>query len=178
MLTEEKEEEIIKDVMKGENIKADHKKLKCYTVKVEALFQCSRCDHGWSSHMATIVVNLGKRKVNRFKCGQGCRNCVGSWSMPKFTEDRFKEIMDGVTAKYWERKERIDGDDNDDNDNDDDDNDDDNDDDDDDDDDDDNGDDEDDNDYVVVGDKRRGNPRAPHEQSLCQRCKKLGRPCW
>ena len=22
------------------------------------------------------------------------------------------------------------------------------------------------------------NPRAPHEQSLCERCMELGRPCW
>ena len=27
-------------------------------------------------------------------------------------------------------------------------------------------------------DNYRGNPQAPHEQSLCERCMKLGRPCW
>ena len=31
---------------------------------------------------------------------------------------------------------------------------------------------------LVEDNKHRGNPRAPHEQSLCKRCKKLGRPCW
>ena len=24
----------------------------------------------------------------------------------------------------------------------------------------------------------RGNPRGPHEESLCERCEELGRPCW
>ena len=163
--------------MKEEDIKANHKKLKRFIVKVEALFKCNNCDHGWSSHMATIVVDIHKREVDRCGCRQKCRECVGRWSIPEFTEDRFKKIMGGVITKYWERKEKIDEGDGDDDDDDDEDDDDDDDNDDDDDDDDDDVDD-DDGDYVVIGGNHRGNPRAPHEQSLCERCKKLGRPCW
>ena len=31
---------------------------------------------------------------------------------------------------------------------------------------------------VVDSNVERGNPRAPHEQSLCERCEELGGPCW
>ena len=31
---------------------------------------------------------------------------------------------------------------------------------------------------VVDSNVERGNPRAPHEESLCERCEELGRPCW
>ena len=149
--------------MKEEDIKANHKNLKPFIVKVEALFKCNNCDHGWSSHMATIVVDIHKREVDRDGYRQKCRECVGScWSSPKFTERRFKEIMEGVTTKYWERQKKIDEGDNDD----------------DDDDDGDDNEDDDDSDCVVIGDKHWGNPRSPHEHSLCERCKKLGKPCW
>ena len=31
---------------------------------------------------------------------------------------------------------------------------------------------------LVDNDVRTGNARGPHEQSLCERCQELGRPCW
>ena len=31
---------------------------------------------------------------------------------------------------------------------------------------------------LVDDDRHRGNLQAPHDQSLCRRCMKLGRPCW
>ena len=31
---------------------------------------------------------------------------------------------------------------------------------------------------LVDNDMRRGNTRGPHEESLCERCQELGRPCW
>ena len=34
------------------------------------------------------------------------------------------------------------------------------------------------NNTVVDCNVERGNPRAPHEESLCERCEELGRPCW
>ena len=37
---------------------------------------------------------------------------------------------------------------------------------------------DDDNDEPIDNNWFRGNPRAPHEQSLCRRCIKLGKPCW
>ena len=97
--------------------------------------------------MATVVVDLYKCKVNKSDCEQRCKKCSQSWISPKFTKDRFKEAIDRVITKYWERKNQ-------------------------------NDDDDDAASTLVEDDKRRGNPRSPHEQSLCKRCKKLGRPCW
>ena len=31
---------------------------------------------------------------------------------------------------------------------------------------------------LVDSNVHRGNPRSPHEESLCERCMELGRPCW
>lgn len=31
---------------------------------------------------------------------------------------------------------------------------------------------------LVDSDVRGGNPRAPHEESLCERCQELGKSCW
>ena len=124
--------------------------LRCYTVKVNASFECDICDRRWSSHMATIVVNLYECKVDRFSCGQRCKECFTSWRYPKFTEHQFEEIIDRVIAKYWERKSQ--------------------------DDDGDGGADSDNN--TLVDDKHTGNQQILHEQSLCERCITLGRPCW
>ena len=122
---------------------ADHKKLKHFTIKVEALFKCHKCGRGWSSHMATVVVDLLECKAKKSDCQQRCKICPEGWVPPKFTEDRFKEAIDRVIAKYWERKSQ-------------------------------------DNDNItpIDNDRYRGNPQAPHEESLCKRCIKLGKPCW
>ena len=122
---------------------ADHKRLKYFTIRVEALFKCHECGHSWSSHMATVVVDLLKCKTNKSDCEQRCRSCPEGWISPKFTEDRFKEAVDRVIAKYWERKSQ-----------------------------------DNDNSTPIDNDRYRGNPQAPHEQSLCRRCIKLGKPCW
>ena len=96
--------------------------------------------------MATILVDLYERRANKSDCEQRCKRCPESWIAPRFTEDRFKEAIDRVIAKYQERKSQ----------------------------DDDNAD----GNTMVDDDRHRGNPRAPHNQSLCRRCVKLGRPCW
>ena len=89
----------------------DLDKLKCrFTIQVEALFTCHDCDNAWSSHMATIKIDLFECKVNRSDCQQRCRKCPESWISPKMTEDRFKEAVDRVITKYWENKNRNDGD--------------------------------------------------------------------
>lgn len=31
---------------------------------------------------------------------------------------------------------------------------------------------------MVDGNLRRGNAQGPHEQSLCERCQEMGKPCW
>ena len=98
--------------------------------------------------MATILVDLYERRANKSDCEQRCKRCPESWIVPRFTEGRFKEAIDRVIAKYWERKSQ-----------------------------------DDDNDDGIImvdddDDSKEGNPRAPHDQSLCARCMKLGRPCW
>ena len=146
VITEEEEEEIITEAVEENGITvtdADHKKLKYFTTKVEALFKCPKCGHSWSSHMATVVVDLLKCKTNKFGCEQRCRSCPEGWDPPKFSEDRFKEVVDRVIAKYWERKSQ-----------------------------------DNDNSTPIDNDRYRGNPQAPHEQSLCRRCITLGKPCW
>ena len=122
---------------------ADHKKLKYFTIKVEALFECHKCGRTWSSSMATVVIDLLECKANKSDCQQRCKICPEGWVPPKFTEDRFKEAIDRVIGKYWERKSQ-------------------------------------DNDNItpIDNDWYRGNPRAPHEESLCERCTTLGKPCW
>ena len=96
--------------------------------------------------MGTIVVDLYECRAKKSDCEQRCKKCPESWIVPRFTEDRFKEAIDRVIAKYWERKSQ----------------------------------DDDDDDYntMVDDDRRRGKPRAPHAQSLCKRCMKLGKHCW
>ena len=132
----------------------DRTNLKYFTVKAEALFRCDNCGSMWSSHMATIVVDLYKCRVNRSNCQQRCRMCTESWAWPRLTEDRFRKIMNRVITKYWDRSKQ--------------------------DDDDDNGIvvDDDDDSTIVDEDKHTETPQGPHQQSLCERCMKLGRPCW
>ena len=61
---------------------------------------------------------------------------------------KLEEIMEKVITKYWERRRSS------------------------------NDGDGDGDSTLVDGNVRRGNPRRPHEQSLCERCAELGRPCW
>ena len=153
VLTEAEEQEIITEALKENGITVsdtDHQRLKRFTIKIETLFECGCCDKAWSSHMGTIVIDLVNCKPNRSGCRQRCKNCDchKSWAFPRYTEDQFKEAIDRVIAKYWERKNQNDHDDNyyas----------------------------------TLVEDNIHRGNPQVPHEQSLCKRCMELGRPCW
>ena len=147
VINEAEEKKIITEAMEENGITVmytDHKNLKYFTIKVKALFKCDECGKVWSSHMATIVVDLLECKANKSDCEQRCRRCPESWIPPKFTKDQFKEAIDMVITKYWERKNQIDNDDS----------------------------------TPIDNDRYRGNPRSPHEQSMCKRCIKLGRPCW
>lgn len=122
----------------------DDKKLIYFTVKVEALFKCGSCKRSWSSHMATIKIDLYKCKVDRRNCRQRCIRCTSvdeGWANPKLTEDRFKDAIERVIIKYRKREMQND-------------------------------------DGLVDNDGHQGNPQAPHEESLCERCMILGRPCW
>ena len=141
---EENDDDIITRVLKKEDIivrKDDHKKLKCYTVKVRGVFKCT-CERTWSSHKTTIKINIFlKRLTKRYR--QKCKRCK-KWVSPAI---KLEEVMEKVITKYRERRGSSDG-----------------------------GGDGD--STLVDGNVRRGNPRSPHEQSLCERCEELGRPCW
>ena len=92
----------------------DPDKLKYFTIQVEALFECHKvnCGNAWSSHMATIEIDLLECKVNRSDCEQRCKKCPAkSWICPKLTEDRFREAVDRVIVEYWKRKNKNDEDD-------------------------------------------------------------------
>ena len=97
----------------------------------------------WSSHNATIGVNLYGCRVDKYY-RQRCRKCIDHlWAIPEFTVDQFKEAIDRVMKIYWMRKRQHD-----------------------------------DNDDTVNDDGNKKYPRKPHEPSLCEKCKNLGRPCW
>ena len=85
----------------------DPKKLKYFVVCVEALFICESCNTIWSSHHATIGINLYGCRVDKYY-KQLCNKCINSWTIPKFTVDRFKEAIDSVIKKYWKRKRQDD----------------------------------------------------------------------
>ena len=87
----------------------DNGQLKYFTIKAAAVFQCPNCGKAWSSHMATIKVDLYACKICK-KYKQTCKSC-NDWIPPKFTEYRFKEAIDRVVTKYWERKRQYDDDD-------------------------------------------------------------------
>ena len=77
-------------------------KLKYFTVRGEGLFECGGCDNRWTSHNASIKVDLFKKCVSR-KFKQRCKFCPNHWATPYFTADRFEEIMDKVVSKYESR---------------------------------------------------------------------------
>ena len=147
VISEAEEKKIITEALEENGITVmytDHKKLRYFTIIAEALFKCHDCGKVWSSHMATSVIDLLECKAIKSDCKQKCRSCPESWILPKFTKNRFKEVIDRVIAKYWERKNQIDDDDS----------------------------------TSIDNGRYRGNPQPPHEQSLCKRCIKLGKPCW
>ena len=82
-------------------------KLKYFTVRGEGLFECKSCNNRWTSHNATIKVDLIQKCVSR-KFTQRCKYCSNQWATPFFTDDRFEEIMDKVADKF---KSRVEGDD-------------------------------------------------------------------
>ena len=104
-LTEQEENDIIARTIKIHKInvkKYDHQKLKYFTVRGEGLFECEGCDNRWTSHNATIKVDLFKKSIAR-KFTQRCKYCPKQWATPSFTDDRFEEIMDKVAEKYEKR---------------------------------------------------------------------------
>ena len=104
-LSEQEECDIIAEAIKIHQMnvkKYDHHKFRYVTVRGEGLFECGGCDNRWTSHNATIKVDLYKKCLSR-KFTQRCKYCPKHWATPFFTDDRFEEIMDKVAEKYENR---------------------------------------------------------------------------
>ena len=111
-LDQQEEDDIIVENMKRHKMSVhinSHQKLKYFTVRGEGLFECKGCDNRWTSHNATIKVDLFKKCISK-KFRQRCKHCPTQWATPFFTDDRFEEIMEKVADKY---KRRLKGDDHD-----------------------------------------------------------------
>lgn len=107
ILDEVEESKVIGDILMENDIEVnedDPNYLKHFTVRGEALFECDGCDSRWSSHNATIKVDLLSHNVSR-KYTQKCRLC-DHWAGPQFTKDRFQKIINKVISKYEERVAR------------------------------------------------------------------------
>lgn len=107
ILDETEESEVIGDILMENDIevdKGDPNYLKYFTVRGEALFECDECDSRWSSHNATIKVDLLAQNISR-KYTQKCKECE-YWAIPQFTRDRFQRIINRVIDKYEDRVAR------------------------------------------------------------------------
>ena len=106
-LSQQEECDIITETIKIHKMnikKYGHHKLRYFTVRGEGLFECGGCANRWTSHNATIKVDLFKKFVSR-KFTQRCKYCPNQWATPLFTDDRFEEIMDKVAEKHESRLE-------------------------------------------------------------------------
>ena len=99
--------DIIVETMKRHKMsvqKYSQQKMKYFTVRGEGLFECESCNNRWTSHNATIKVDLFRKSVSK-KFKQRCKRCPTQWVTPFFTDDRFEEMMDKVADKFKSRLE-------------------------------------------------------------------------
>ena len=107
LLTKNEQRDIIRRVMRenGVNVRRrDDNRLKIFTVKGEGLFRCcNECGNAWSSYHTSIRVDLSRARVfKRYK--QKCQQCSTCWVTPRFTSDRFEEIIKKVIRMHENRK--------------------------------------------------------------------------
>ena len=107
LLDQDGECDMIITMMKQKNIEMyDNvpKYLKHFVAYGEALFFCNDCgiSSRWSSHNATIKVNLISKCVQR-KYKQRCKKCR-YWATPQFTKDRFESVITRVLKCCKKRK--------------------------------------------------------------------------
>ena len=78
--------------------------VKYSTVKGEAYFECSNCNFRWSSHNATIKVDLYHRQVLK-KYRQRCYKCGSYWALPCFRSSEFKKTVKKLAGHIYTVKE-------------------------------------------------------------------------
>ena len=104
-LTKEEQSDIIRRVMRENGVivrRRDDNRLKIFTVKGEGLFRCcdeGGCGNSWTSHHTSIQVNLSNAYVFR-RYMQRCQQCSTCWVLPRFTSDRFEEMMKKVIRMH------------------------------------------------------------------------------
>ena len=82
----------------------DEKRLKFFIVKGEGIFKCcAECGHSWTSHHTSIGVDLSRARVFK-RYWQRCQKCRTCQVFPRFTVDRFEEIISLVIHLYEMRK--------------------------------------------------------------------------
>ena len=75
-----------------------------FTVTVEAQFECSKCNFKWSSHNATIKIDLRRRCISK-KYRQKCKRCSSYWAIPRIRSDKLKSIIKKVMEHIWKMED-------------------------------------------------------------------------
>lgn len=71
-----------------------------FTVMVEAQFECSKCNFKWSTHNATIKVDLRRRCISK-KYRQRCKRCNSFWALPRIRSDKLKSVVEKIMDHCW-----------------------------------------------------------------------------
>ena len=105
-LRKDEQREIIRRLKRenGVTVKRRDERLKLFIVKGEGLFKCcAECDNLWTSHHTSIGVDLSRARVFK-RYGQRCQQCSTCWVTPRFTVDRFEEIITQAIRMYKMRR--------------------------------------------------------------------------
>lgn len=68
--------------------------LKCFIIKGDAMFECTKCDAKWSSSDAKIKVDLLHQEVSK-QYKQRCKSCK-SWATPLYSSGQLKNIVEAI----------------------------------------------------------------------------------
>ena len=72
-----------------------------FTVMVDAEFECRKCIFKWSSHNATIKIDLRGCCISK-KYRQKCKRCSGFWSLPCIKSDELKSVIEKIMEHVWD----------------------------------------------------------------------------
>ena len=75
-----------------------------FTVMVDAEFECRKCLFKWSSHSATIKIDLGYRCISK-KYRQRCKRCNSFWALPRIRSDKLKSLVEKIMKHLWKMEE-------------------------------------------------------------------------
>ena len=71
-----------------------------FTVRVEAQFECSKCNFRWSTHNSTIKIDLNRCCISK-KYRQKCKRCRSYWALPCIRSDKLKSVVVGIMKHSW-----------------------------------------------------------------------------